>query len=497
MDKYIELYKEFRKKLKAFEYVIWLMSWDQETEAPNGSVEYRSKQFQVIAEEAYKLESDPKYVEAIEKLYENLDQLEDEDFKVEIKKANKALRIVKKVPEKEYIDYLVLTQSGSHIWAQAKQKNDFDMFAPTLEKIVAFNKKLVKYLETPEMKGYDILLDMYEEGFGVVDYDLFFNKIKEDLVPFVLEVTTNNKYKFNRKLTKSVFPSSKQKEFSHYLMDVFKYNQNKGLLKESAHPFTSGVSSVDTRITTHYYEDNLISSIFSTIHEMGHGIYELQNDSKYDDTALHGGTSLGIHESQSRMYENMIGRSYAFWKVHYPKLVEIFPKQLKNIGLDEFVKFVNQAKRSLIRTEADELTYSLHVLVRYELEKAMINGHLKVKDLPKKWRSLMSQYVGKRPTTDKEGVLQDIHWSGGMIGYFPTYALGSAYAAQIYQAMNKDFNIDEAIENNDIAKINAWSKEHIHKFAQTKTPKEILHIATKEDFNPQYYIDYLKDKFNK
>ncbi len=495
MDKYIEIYKEIRKKLKAYEYVIWLISWDQETEAPNASVEYRSKQFQVLAEEAYKLESDPQFVEAIEKLYENLDQLEDEDFKVEIKKANKGLRIVKKVPKDELIAYQVLAQSGSHIWAQAKEKDDFEMFAPTLEKIVAFNKKLVKYLETPELNGYDILLDLYEEGFGIKEYDTFFDRLKEELVPFVLEVTTNNKQKFNRRLTKAVYPKDKQKEFSHYLMEVFNYDLNKGLLKESAHPFTSGVSSSDTRITTHYHENNFISSIFSTIHEMGHGIYELQNNPKYDDTALHGGTSLGIHESQSRMYENMIGRSYAFWKIHYGKLLELFPKQLKNVSLDEFYKFINQAKRSLIRIEADELTYSLHIMVRYELEKSLINGKLKVKDLPKKWRSLMSQYVGKRPTTDKEGVLQDIHWSGGAIGYFPTYALGSAYAAQIYQSMNKDFNIENAIENNDIAKINAWCKEHIHQFAQTKTPKEILQIATKEDFSPEYYINYLKAKF--
>lgn len=496
MEQYINFYKEVRQKVKAFEYVFWLMSWDQETEAPNASVDYRSKQFQVLATESYMLESDPKFIEAIEKLYENLDQLEDEDLKIEIKKANKGLRIVKKVPKDEWIAYQVLTQSGSHIWAQAKEKNDFEMYAPTLEKIIEFNKKLVKYLETPEMKGYDILLDMFEEGFGVKEYDQFFNTIKEELVPFVLEVTSREKIKFNRRLSKAVYPKDKQNEFSHYLMKVFNYDTNKGLLKESAHPFTSGVSSVDTRITTHFYENNLASAIFSTIHEMGHGIYELQNDPKYDDTELHGGTSFGIHESQSRMYENMIGRSFAFWKTHYAKLVECFPKQLKGIPVEEFYQYINQAKRSLIRVEADELTYSLHVLVRYEIEKELINGKLKVKDLPKRWNKLMGQYVGKRPSTNKEGVLQDIHWSGGAIGYFPTYALGSAYAAQIYQSMNKEINVTKAIEENNIAAINAWCKEHIHKFAQTKTPKQILQIATKQDFNPKYYVEYLKEKFS-
>ncbi len=496
MEQYISLYKEIRQKLKAFEYVIWLMSWDRETEAPNASVDYRSKQFQVLATETYMLQSDPKFIEAIETLYENLDQLEDEDLKIEIKKANKDLRFIKKIPKDELIEYEVLTQSGSHIWAQAKEKNDFDMYVPTLEKIVEFNKKFVKYLETPELKGYDILLDLYEEGFGVKEYDTFFNMIREELVPFVLEVTSREKQKFNRRLSKAIYPKDKQKEFSHYLMEVFNYDTNKGLLKESAHPFTSGVSSDDIRITTHFYENNLASAIFSTIHEMGHGIYEQQNDPKYDDTALHGGTSLGIHESQSRMYENMIGRSFAFWKTHYSKLVECFPKQLKGIPVEEFYQYINQAKRSLIRVEADELTYSLHVLVRYEIEKELINGKLKVKDLPKKWNKLMGQYVGKRPSTNKEGVLQDIHWSGGMIGYFPTYALGSAYAAQIYKSMNKEINVEKAIEENNIAAINSWCKEHIHKFARTKTPKQILQIATKQDFSSKYYVDYLKQKFS-
>ena len=494
MKNYIDTYKETRRKLKAYEYVEWMMSWDQETEAPEASHDYRSKQYEVIAEEAYALESNPIYVEAIEKLYENLNQLDDPDFKVEIKKAYKALRMVKKVPKDEFIQYQVLVATSSQIWAKAKEQDNFEMFLPTLEKIVSFNRKLVKYLETDEMKGYDILLDMFEEGFGTKEYDYFFDKLKAELVPFVLEVTKETK-KFNRKLTKSVFPIDQQRIFSNYLLDVFRYDRSRGLLKESAHPFTSGVSSVDTRITTHYHEDNITSAIFSTIHEMGHGIYELQNDPKYDDTQLHGGTSMGIHESQSRMFENMIGRSYAFWQAHYAKLQVLFPKQLKDISLEEFYRFVNQAKRSLIRIEADELTYPLHIMVRYEIERELINGKLKVKDLPKKWRSKMYEYLGMRPKTDKEGVLQDIHWSGGSFGYFPTYALGTAYAAQIYDAMNKDIRIDDAVRDDQFELINEWLKNHIHTYAQSKTPKEIMLLATGKPFDPSYYILYLKEKF--
>ena len=216
---------------------------------------------------------------------------------------------------------------------------------------------------------------------------------------------------------------------------MFYYDRERGLLKTSEHPFTSGVTSVDTRITTRYLEDNLASSIFSTIHEMGHGLYEIQNDPKYDDTYLHGGTSLGIHESQSRMYENMIGRSRAFWTVHYQKLKDIFSPQLDEVSLEDFMDYMNLSARTLIRVEADELTYALHIMVRYDIEKKLISGDIEVEDLPQLWNDTYEAYLGIRPTTDTEGVLQDIHWSYGSFGYFPTYALGSAYGAQIYDAM--------------------------------------------------------------
>ena len=494
MENYIKIYESYRKKIKAYNYFGWLMSWDQETEAPDLSIEYRTKQFEVMAEEMYKIESAPEYLDAIDQLYAHLDDLTDPDLKTEIKRMYKQIRVIKLVPKDELIAHQVLVSQASHIWAKAKNENNFEMFRPTLEKIITYDQKLVKYLETPELKGYDILLDEFEEGFTMKEYDLFFETLRTELVPFVKEVTSR-KVKYSRKLTHGVFPREQQIKFSQYLIDVFAYDRSKGLLKESAHPFTSGVSSTDTRITTHYYEKNLASSIFSTIHEMGHAIYELQNDPKYDDTFLHGGTSLGIHESQSRMYENMLGRSLSFWKVHYPKLVELFPKQLKGVSVEEFHAYINRAERSLIRTEADELTYALHVMVRYELEKGLISGKIKVKDLPKKWNKLMGEYVGIRPKTDKEGVLQDVHWSGGMLGYFPTYALGSAYAAQIYQAMNKELNIEEALQNNNIKSINAWLKDKVHTFASSKSPKEILMIATQEPFNPMYYVNYLKNKF--
>jgi carboxypeptidase Taq len=494
MEQTIKTYLDYRNRLMAYRYFDWIAGWDRETEAPKGSQDHYSKMVGVMALEQYKIESAPEYMDAIDALHENLDALEP-DLATEIKKAYKAQRVIRLVPKDELIDYQVLVSRASSVWAKAKENDDFQSFQDTLEKVVTFNKKLVKYLQTDDLKGYDILLDMYEEGMGVKEYDAFFDHLREELVPFVKEVTSAPKKTYSRKLKSATFDKAGQKAFSEYLLDVFGYDLDHGVLKTSAHPFTSGVASVDTRITTHYDEKNVASAIFSTIHEMGHAIYEMQNDPKYDETLLHGGTSLGIHESQSRLYENMLGRSKAFWDTHYDALVNVFPKQLKNVSRDDFFTYINEAKRSLIRIEADELTYALHVMVRYELEKQMINGRLKVADLPKKWNQLMGRYVGKRPKTDKEGVLQDIHWSFGSIGYFPTYALGSAYAAQIYDAMAKDLDIDEAIRSGNIKAINLWLKDKVHRFGASKTPKEIMMHATGKPFDPSYYVNYLKDKF--
>jgi len=491
----LQHYLETRKKLKAYEYVMWLMSWDAETEAPKKSIEYRSKQLEVMAGEIYAIQSNETYVNAIETLFKELDTLE-HDLQIEIKKEHRELRFIKKIPKDEYIAYQVLMSKSVHVWAEAKHKNEFSLFVPTLKEVLLYQRNLVKYLEEEHLKGYDLLLDMYEEGFTQKEYDFFFDTLKKELVDFVKEVTKHPK-PLHPKLVTGTFDKEKQKAFSEYLLDVFYYDRERGLLKTSEHPFTSGVTSVDTRITTRYLEDNLASSIFSTIHEMGHGLYEIQNDPKYDDTYLHGGTSLGIHESQSRMYENMIGRSKAFWTVHYQKLQLIFSPQLDEVTLEDFMDYMNHSARTLIRVEADELTYALHIMVRYDIEKKLIAGDIEVEDLPQLWNDTYEAYLGIRPNTNTEGVLQDIHWSYGSFGYFPTYALGSAYGAQIYDAMSQAIDIEKAILENNIKAINDWTKEHIHQYAQTKTPKEIMMIATQKPFDPMHYVNYLKGKYNK
>lgn len=492
---HLEIYLNARKQKLAYQYAMWLLSWDVETETPEGALEYRSQQIEVLSGLAYDVEMANDRIEAIDYLSIHSTDLT-EDLKVEIKRVKKELDQLRKIPKQEYIDFQVLLSQAGHIWSNAKKNNDFAAYLPTLEKVIDYQKRLVKYLETDQIKGYDVLLDMYEPGMTVEDYDHFFNTLKTDLVPFALKASKVPQ-KISRKLTKGHFSKAKQIEFNTYLLDVFKYDLKKGVLKQSAHPFTSGVASVDTRITTAYHEDDVRSAIFSTIHEMGHAIYEQQVKPEYDYTELKGGVSMGIHESQSRFYENMIGRSEAFWDTHYPKLVEVFSKELKGVTQAEFMKYINQVKRDFIRVEADELTYSLHVMVRYEIEKMLFNGKLKAKDLPKVWNRLYRQYLGLNPKTDTEGVLQDIHWAFGSFGYFPTYALGSAISAQIYHRMNQDFDIETVVKNGEIEKINAWLKANIHQFGKSIEPKDLILKATQEPFNPNYYVNYLKEKYSK
>lgn len=486
-----QVYEQFKKQISAYNYALWLLSWDDETEAPRASKAYRTQQLEVLYDHVYKLQMDEKRLEAIDTLAKEV--LED-PFKREIALEKKSVDQLRKIPKDEYIAYQILTSKSGQIWADARKNNDFEAFLPTLEEIVDYQKKLIKYLETDTLKGYDVLLDMYEENMGVKEYDRFFNTLNEKLVPFVLE-KSKVKQKFPKKLLNGSFDIDKQRVFNHKLAEIMVYDMEKGVIKESVHPFTSGVASVDTRITTAYHEQLIDSAIFSTIHEMGHGIYEQQVNPLFDGSILSGGTSMGIHESQSRMYENMIGRSKAFWDKQYPVLQELFPKELKNVTAHDFYLFVNKVKRDFIRIEADELTYSLHIMVRYEIEKELFNGKLQPKDLPKTWNKLYKKYLGLTVRNDAQGVLQDIHWSMGSFGYFPTYALGSAYAAQIYAEMDKAIDVDKVIRNNEIIKINQWLKEHIHQYGKLKTPKELMLIATKKTFDPNYYVDYLINKY--
>lgn len=495
IEKQIKIYKDFRKKILSYQYALYVIGFDSETLLTGGSFEGRSGHVGILSQELYDLSVNKEYVESIYYLSDNEKEL-DKDLAFEVKRERREIDKLKKVPSKEYVDYQILLSKSQNVWGMAKNKNDFSLVEECLTEIVAYNRKYVKWQETDNLKGYDVLLDEYEKDYTTKEYDVFFGLLKEKLVPFINEVTKIKKDFID--LSNKTFDISGQKEFSKYIENVMCYDKNYGTFSESEHPFTSGFGPEEVRYTNHYHENDLHSGIFSAIHELGHCTYELQVDHKFVGTYLTGGASMAMHESQSRFYENIIGRSYEFWRNRYKTLQMFFFDDLKNFNAKEFYLSCNRVEKSLIRTEADELTYPIHIMIRYDLEKKLIGGTLEVKDLPKAWNQKVKDYLGLDVPSDKLGCLQDVHWYGGSIGYFPTYALGSAYSSQIFNSMNKDFDVLKDIRTNATTKnINIWLKENIHKYGSSMIPKDIIKKATKEEFNPKYYIDYLIEKYTK
>ena len=490
-----KIYLETREKLKALNHAFVVISWDSETEAPVQALDKRSEVIGTLSGMYNDLLFDDEYVEAVNYLYSNPNK-EDPLFTREIEVVKKGLDNTLKLPKELLIESSVVTAKAGPAWVEAKTKDDYSIFMPYLEKIVDIQRKTIKYLETDELKGYDVLLDQYEEGMTKEKYNKFFDLLKEELVPLIHEISRVG-YKHDDNFAKLTYPVDKQKEFAKYIAKVMCFDYTRGLDKESEHPFTSGNSRYDVRLTNHYYEELFASSIFSMIHELGHATFEQQVSKKLDDTMLGGCSAMALHESQSRFYENIVGRSFEFWETHYQKLQEIFKEQLGNVSLNDFYHYINKAECSLIRTEADELTYPLHIMIRYDIEQALLDGSLDVKDLPSAWNNAYKKYLGVDVPNNKLGVLQDIHWAGGSFGYFPTYALGSAYSAQFYHAMKKDLDVNQEFKNETLVNVNKWLEEKVHKFGDSKTPTEILKDSTGEEFNPKYYVEYLKEKYKK
>jgi len=485
-------FKDIQKKLKAYGLVLNIASWDSNTEAPKDCFPYRSEMLSIISGEHFSLMTSQTYQDIIRDLLDQQDDLSETQYK-EVEKAKKSLDKIVKIPKHEYVEFSKLRNMANRVWEEARENEDFEQFKPYLEKIIDFQKKMVSY-RSSTTQPYNVLLDDYEEGMDMDKYDHFFQTIKDELVPFVQDIL-NNKPKEKPSYITESFPKQKQKQFVEYLLEVFDYNLNRGVLKESAHPFTWNTHSKDVRLTVRYLENYVFSSIFAAIHELGHALYEQQVDEMFDMTNLNSGASMGIHESQSRFYENIIGRSKAFWEAHFDKLKTLFSHQLKDVEIDDFYHAINWVEESFIRVEADELTYPLHILLRYELERAIFNDGISVDALPELWNKKMKSYLNVDVEKPSDGILQDVHWSGGAFGYFPTYALGSAYAAQLYYAMKEALDIEKLVKDNNIKAINTWLKENIHCFGSSLKPEEIIQKVTNEPFNPKYYIRYLKEKY--
>jgi len=497
----IKDFDAFFDKLIALEQAISILSWEMETGgAPVGAMEARSKAIAVLdAERFAMLTSDEmrnffRAVEAAQKKGE-ADEISLGIYRITKRDHDKLMVI----PADEYQAFSGLTAYAFITWGEAREANNYTLFAQTLQQIIDYQRKFVEYRKKAGMvytNPYDAMLDDFEPGMTVAILDVFFDDLRSNIVPLLNSIKGSSKTIRSDFLERNI-PVQIQKDVSQLLVDTVGYDLNRGILGISAHPFTLGIGQSDVRITTHYDEDNLFSSFYSVMHECGHAIYEQNVAKKLEGTILDTGTSMGIHESQSRFLENQIGRSYAFWQGIEDDFRSTTGIHYNGITLDELYEAVNIVTPSLIRIEADELTYSLHIMVRYEIEKMIFNDpNLTAAELPALWNQKMQEYLGVTPQTYSEGILQDIHWSFGEFGYFPTYALGNAYAAQIWNAMEKDFDVNAAIRSLNFTAIKGWLTDKIHKHGALLTPAQVLAQFTNEGFNASYYIDYLKSKYS-
>jgi len=487
----LEALSKQQQIMAAYNHALGVLFHDGSTAAPKGSWEGRGQTMGVMSQIVYDLDTNPEKGELLTYLENHSDELTEQQ-KREVEVLRKGYDQMHKIPAEEYVAYSVLMNDAQSAWEKAKNENQFEIFAPYLEKIVEFNRKFAGYYDASKAP-YDALLNEYEEGMNMQTLDTFFAKLRGAIVPLLEKVQAAPQ--IDDSFLHQDFPVEGQKKYAEYLMEVLGLDRKYCGLAESEHPYTTNFNNKDVRITTHYHADHVTFSIFSTIHEGGHAIYELGADDKYNFTCLSGGVSMGIHESQSRFYENLIGRSRAFCHYVFPKLKEIFPQQLEGVDAEMYYRAVNKSQPSLIRTEADELTYALHVMVRYEIEKQMIAGTLTIKDVPAEWNRLYKEYLGVDVPSDSKGCLQDSHWSGGSIGYFPSYALGSAYGPQIRNAMEADLgDIYEDVAKGDLSRVTGWLKEHIHRHASFIKPG-VLFKQICGEFDAKYFIDYLTAKY--
>ncbi|MBQ6314238.1 MAG: carboxypeptidase M32 [Mogibacterium sp.] len=480
-----------QRKMAAYDHAMGLIYYDGNTTAPKDTAANRAMSLSVLSEEMYKLSTSDETVALLEFLDANKDELDTHEKRM-VYLLLKGIRDMQKIPMAEYIEYQELLVTADDVWHRAKEASDFEMFRPYLEKVFATARKFALYIE-PDKDPYDHCLGDYEEGLTREACDEFFGKLRSEIVPLLKEVGA--KPQVDDSIRHGFFPDDKQEELSYYLMDKIGLDLGHVGLSTTEHPFTTSLGShFDERITTHYFTDDFVCSMYSVVHEGGHALYDTGSADDLAYTVLDGGVSMSIHESQSRFYENIIGRSRSFCRMIFPKLCELFPEHMEGRTAEEFYRAVNKAEPSLIRTESDELTYCLHIMIRYELEKRIFDGELEVRDLPAEWNRMYKEYLGIDVPDDKRGVLQDSHWASGLIGYFPSYALGNAYGAQFLAKMKETVDFDKCIESGDFGPVNDWNREHIWKHGSLYKPVELLETVMEGKFDPDYYINYLRGK---
>ncbi len=472
-----------------------LLEWDLQTQMPPGGAEARARHMSVqskLVHEMFTADETGRLIEAASAEVSGADY--DSDDASLLRVARRDYERERKVPAELVAEVTRTTTLAHDIWAKARANNDFKSFMPSLQRIIELKISVAEcYGYTDHI--YDALLDTYEPGLKTADVTAMFAGLRTELVPLVRAIGERVDAVDDSVLHQD-FDPERQRQFAELVIRRFGYDFSRGRQDRAVHPFATNFSRNDVRITTRFDPRWLNPALFGTLHEAGHGMYEQGIGEELEGNILAGGTSLGVHESQSRLWENLIGRSRGFWTFFFPILQTYFPDQLGRVDLETFYRAINRVKPSFIRVEADEATYNLHIMMRFELEVDLLAGQLKVKDLPDAWNARSQTYLGIVPPTDTLGVLQDVHWSSGLIGYFPTYSIGNLLSAQLFEkAVEQNPTIPEEIRRGEFATLLHWLRENIHKHGRKYEPPELIRRATGEPLQSRSYMRYLKSKY--
>lgn len=471
-----------------------VLYWDQEVIMPSGAGEARAKQLAALAGVLHDKATDPKIGEWTEKLLNSNGNNFDEFDWTNIRETKRDYDRKTKVPRELVQEIAEQSSLGHDIWVKAREENRFADFAPVLKRLVELKKRWADYID-PAQASYDVNIDDFERGATMKQLDPLFENLKNELIPLVKEIQESG-YQPNNSFMQGNFPIEQQEELGRRISRDMGFSFEKGRMDISVHPFCGGGHPTDVRITTRYQPDDFVESLYAVIHETGHGLYEQGRREVGIDLPASEPLTMGIHESQSLFWERMIAHGRSFCEAYLDVIASYFPEQLKGVTVQQYYEAINVSRPSLIRIKADEITYPLHVILRYEIEKGLFDGSIEIDDLPEIWNDKMEKYLGIRPPTDALGVLQDVHWSGGSFGYFPSYTLGALYACQFYIAMQKEIlDLEERILQKDFVVVKSWLNKNIHQKGRIYSTDELVRQVTGEILNSRHFVDYLKNKY--
>ncbi|MGL1902803.1 MAG: carboxypeptidase M32 [Fibrobacterales bacterium] len=483
----------YTKEVSSVSAAMNVLGWDMETYMPKESGEARAETLGVLSKILHEKMVDERYGDLIEAAASDSELNASQCAQIEEIRRDRDRMV--KLPEELVVEKSKVTSMAQQEWSKARNQGTPGDFLPWLDKVVSIAQQEAECLKVEGMTPYDALLDEYEPGANSASIDALFGTLKSELVPLIAAIA-NAGQPTEKFLEGRSFDIATQKKVNNTLLDLIGFNTNRGRIDESEHPFTTNFHPTDVRLTTRYDTHNLIDSVFSTLHEGGHGLYEQGLSIEMAGTPLAEAVSLGVHESQSRFWENCIGRSEIFWNRNYGMLQQSFGDTLKDIDCRQFYTLVNRVAPSFIRVDADEITYNMHIILRYEVEKALFNGEITSREIEGMWNSKMKDYLGIVPESPLTGFMQDVHWSAGLFGYFPTYTLGNMNAAQIFEAIKREVpDFDAKMNAGSYGFLNEWLQKSIWNWGRELSPSELIKQATGEVLNPQYFTDYLKDKY--